>query len=66
MTTNNPRTVLAKLTACEVDGGLAPDARRVLLDERFALDHAIKSGTPEKIQSATTEAVRVMEMWGVK
>lgn len=44
---------------------LAPDARRVLVDERIRLEAALRSGDPERIREAEAEARRVARMWGL-
>jgi len=63
--TNTPARLLSRLERCEVNGSLAPDCRRVLRDERFALAAACRSGDGARIRSAVAEAIRVAEMWGV-
>ena len=53
----------AYLVSAEVDGGRAPDCRRVLRDERFALAAAMRRGDSTEISAARREAARVAAMW---
>lgn len=54
-----------KLIAIETDGQNEPDFRRVIRDERFAVEIAINSGDGAKIVAASNEARRVLAMWGI-
>jgi hypothetical protein len=58
-----PTELYNKLIAAEVDGKRAPDCRRVLRDERFALGRALQSGDRAAIARAAAEAQRVWDMW---
>lgn len=58
-----PTELLRYLEYAEVAGRRAPDARRVLRQERFALQSAVRSGNAAKIAAARDEAVRVATMW---
>lgn len=62
----NANQIVAKLTWEEVDGNNEPDMRRVLRDERMALQGAVQSGDPERVADATREARKVASMWGVQ
>ena len=58
--------LLARLDWCEVDGALAPDARRVLRGERDLVSAAMRSRDPRAIARAVAEARSVARMWGVE
>ncbi len=62
----NPTKLVTYLEWAEVDSRRAPDARRVLRDERFSLIAALRSGDASKIATARDEAVRVATMWRMK
>lgn len=59
------RDLVTRLEWLEVDASVAPDCRRVLRDERFAILGARRSGDRARIAAAEAEASRVMAMWGV-
>lgn len=62
----NANQIINKLIAVEVDKTAAPDMRRVIRDERLALQVAAQSGDAAKIGPAMREAVRVAKMWGAE
>lgn len=62
----NAQQIITKLTWIEVSPEYAPDCRRVLREERFALMAAVKSGKAQEISAAMSEARRVCEMWGIE
>ena len=62
----SPAQVESRLEWSEVDGNYAADTRRMMRDERFSLQAALRSGDAAKIAAARDEAVRVAKMWGVK
>jgi len=59
----NAAQVIAKIERIEVDGEVAADCRRTLMDERVTLLAAINSGDRERIGAALNEAKRVLELW---
>ena len=44
---------------------VAPDTKRMLIEQRFALQAAVESGDKNRIAAANAEAIRVAGMWGV-
>lgn len=58
--------LINELTWREVDANLAPDTRRMLREERIALQAAAGSKNAAAIRTATAEALRVANMWGVE
>jgi hypothetical protein len=62
----NAEQTITTLEWLEVDGRLAPDCRRVLQSERFALLAAVRSDDDERIERCLAEAVRVARLWGVR
>lgn len=59
------RDLATRLEWLEVNSRVAPDCRRVLRDERFAILAARRRGDRAGIVAAETEARRVMQLWGV-
>lgn len=65
MMKTNAKRLVTTLTYSEVNPKLSPDTRRMMRDERIAVQAAIDSGDQGKIRIASDEAIRVAEMWGV-
>ena len=61
----NAQQLSKALDFAEVNGKLAPDCRRVMVDENMVLKSALQSGDATRIKSAKDEAERVARMWGV-
>lgn len=60
------RTVVDALISAEFDLDLAPDARRVLRDERMTVQPVMHRGNWVRTGEAVIEARRVARMWGVE
>lgn len=58
--------IITRLTFAEVDANLEGDTRRMMREEREALQAAVHSGDGRRITAAVTEARRVADMWGVR
>jgi hypothetical protein len=63
--TLNPAQLVSRLISAEVDPEQSPAGRRVLGDERLAMEAALQSKDPSRIAKSFAEAVRVAKMWGV-
>ena len=63
--TRTSQEIVNRLITVEMDAAIAPDMRRVIRDERMALQTAIDSGDAARISMRHGEAVRTAALWGV-
>lgn len=60
----NAQQIVTKMISIEFQKDIAPDARRIIRDERLALQSAIQSKNRERITRQVDEATDVCQMWG--
>jgi hypothetical protein len=59
----NAQDTVNAITWIEVDAKADPDARRIMRNERFAIEAAMRTG--KGVGAAVNEAKRVASMWGL-
>jgi hypothetical protein len=61
----SPVKTMNRMIAIEVSATTAPDCRRVVNNDRQALQVALRSGDPERIRGAHAEALNTLALWGL-
>ena len=62
----NARQLINKLEIVEVSSQYGAQTRDMMMQERFAVLAALKSGNRNEIGEAINETMRVAQMWDVK